>query len=188
MGKVPQKVLPEALKIEYLVGYERHPFGAIVTAQDYFAPPILKWDTEQNRNPFSWYVYKGGSFPKNWNLPENAYVEVDGIALQPNLWNDESDLYGSGTSVIFVLHGAKDTGYKGSGSALFPEVLKSDLREVRSTIEAFPERPILTDTIQPPHVGFAWKEGAAEIGMTRSSESLPNMGPRYTNLTVGIER
>lgn len=135
--KFRKKVLPEALKIEYLVGYERHPFGAIVTAQDYFAPPILKWDTEQNRNPFSWYVYKGGSFPKNWNLPENAYVEVDGIALQPNLWNDESDLYGSGTSVIFVLHGAKDTGYKGSGSALFPEVLKSDLREVRSTIEAF---------------------------------------------------
>lgn len=138
--KFRRKVLPEALKIEYLVGCERHPFGAIVTAQYHAAPPIIKWDTERNRNPFSWYVYRGGSFPESWNLPRNAYVEVDGITLQPNLWNDEFDLYGCGTSVIFILHGAKDTGYKGSGSALFPELLKSDLREVRSTIEAFSKK------------------------------------------------
>lgn len=39
--KFRRKVLPEALKIEYLVGYERQPFGAIVTAQDYAAPPII---------------------------------------------------------------------------------------------------------------------------------------------------
>lgn len=40
-----------------------------------------------------------------------------------------------GKSVFLVLAGAKDT--RNSGIALFPEILKSDLREVRSTIEAY---------------------------------------------------
>lgn len=40
-------------------------------------------------------------------------------------------------SVFFILEGAKDSGYKSSGNALFPEMLKSELRQIRSTIEAY---------------------------------------------------
>lgn len=141
--KFRRKVLPSALKIEYFVKPQNESYGAIVTAQDLSAPPIIKWDSSNNRNPASWYVYVGGSSPLRWDLSTNGYVDVTGISLQPSMWDDESDVYGNGKSVFFILNGAKDTGYRSSGAALFPGVLKSDLREVRSTIEAYSKTAVL---------------------------------------------
>ena len=135
--KFRRKVLPNALKIEYFVKPQNESYGAIVTAQDLSAPPIIRWDSVEKRNPASWYVYSGGSTPLQWSLNTSNYVDVTGVALQPSMWSDESDIYGNGKAVFFILSGAKDTRYKNSGSALFPEVLKSDLREIRATIEAY---------------------------------------------------
>ena len=42
-----------------------------------------------------------------------------------------------GKSVFFILKNCKDHRYGGAGIALFPEVLKGELREIRSTIEAY---------------------------------------------------
>jgi len=55
--------------------------------------------------------------------------------LQPNLWQPGYEHRGA--SVIFILNGAKDRDRRSTGLALFPEVLKSELHEVRSTIEAY---------------------------------------------------
>lgn len=141
--KFRRKVLPNALKIEYLVKTQKENYGAIVTAQDMSAPPIIKWDSDKKRNPVSWYVYSGGSAPLWWDLKVSSYVEVTGVSLQPSMWDDESDIYGNGKAVFFILKGAKDTRYRNAGSALFPEILKSDLREVRTTIEAYSKTAIL---------------------------------------------
>ena len=45
--------------------------------------------------------------------------------------------------MFFILKGAKDTGYRTSGNALFPETLKAELREIRSTIEAYSRKAVL---------------------------------------------
>ena len=82
----------------------------------------------------NWYVYSGGSSPKRWNL-EAGWNEVTAVALQPSLWQEGYENYGK--SVFFILKGCRDTNYKNCGIALFPESLKSELREIRSTIEAF---------------------------------------------------
>lgn len=130
--KFQRTVLPTAKKIEYNAGYQSQHFGAIVTAVDPDAPPIINWDTEEHRNPFTWYVYNGGSYPGEWGLSQ-GYVEVTGVVLQPNLWRPGYEHHGQ--SVFFILNGCKDQHNR--ASSLFPEHLKGELREVRATIEAY---------------------------------------------------
>lgn len=132
--KFRRTVLGSARKIEFYVPWKEDCYTAILTAEDQEAPPIILWDTEENRNPFSWYVYSGGSAPSRWNLTP-GYAEVTGVTLQPNLWQPGYEYRGA--SVIFILKGAKDRDRRSTGLALFPEVLKSELHEVRSTIESY---------------------------------------------------
>lgn len=132
--KFRRTVLPGAKSIEFLVTGKSDGYSAILTAEDPSAPPILQWDSETQRNPFSWYVYSGGSYPHRWNLTP-GYVKVNGILLQPNMWYGNNEH--NGKAVFFILDGAKDKNYRNAGIGLFPEILKSSLREVRTTIEAY---------------------------------------------------
>lgn len=131
--KFSRTVLPNAKKIELMVNYGRDSYAALVTAVDPTAPPIIQWDSEENRNPFSWYLYSSGSYPTDWNLKRGSWTEVTGIVLQPNMWQSGYDHQGKG--VFFILKGCKDTENRTSG--LFPEIMRGELREVRATIEAY---------------------------------------------------
>lgn len=131
--KFQRTVLPNAKKIEMRIPYGNNGYAALVTAEDPNATPIICWDTEEHRNPFNWYLYAGGSLPGDWNMPRIGFVEVTGIALQPNLWQPGYEHNGEG--VFFILKGCKDLNNK--SSALFPEHMRGELREVRSTIEAY---------------------------------------------------
>ena len=131
--KFSRTVLSKAKKIEMKIGYGRDSFAALVTAEDPEAPPIIQWDTDESRNPFSWYLYNGGTYASDWNLSSGNYVEVTGVVLQPNLWQPGFDHQGKG--VMFILKDCKDKRNRTSG--LFPEILRGELREVRATIEAY---------------------------------------------------
>lgn len=130
--KFMRKVLPTAVKVEYYVEHRNQSFAAIVTAEDETAPPIIQWDSEDRRNPFSWYMYINGSAPSQWGL-ERGFCEVTAISYQPNMWHGGFEHHGKG--VMFILKGAKDR--QNRSIELFPEILKSDLHIIRSTIEAF---------------------------------------------------
>lgn len=132
--KFQRTVLQGARKIEFMVPMHAENYCAFLTAADMDAPPIIQWDTEEKRNPFSWYVYSGGSWPSNWGL-STGWVDVTGIVLQPNMW--QPGYTHQGQSVTFILAGCRDGSYKTSGIGLFPELLKGELREIRSTIEAY---------------------------------------------------
>jgi hypothetical protein len=131
--KFQRTVLPNAKKIEIKVQYGRSIFGALVTAEDPSAPPIIQWDSEENRNPFSWYVYSGGSYARDWGISGTEYTELTGISYLPNLWQDGYEHHGKG--LIFLLKNCKDG--RTSSSCLFPEILRNELHEVRATIEAY---------------------------------------------------
>lgn len=135
--KFRRKVLPGAESIEYFVPEASTSYAAIVTAKNPYAPPIIKWDLPEKRNPASWYVYSNGSAPERWNLHPGTFVRVNAVTLQPNLWNDEHTDYGNGYGVFFILDGARDLQTEHTGAALFPEVLNPALRPVRATIEAY---------------------------------------------------
>jgi hypothetical protein len=152
--KFRREVLPHAKKIElYIPGYKTT-FAALVTAEHLFAPPIIVWDNEDNRNPVNWYMYAGGSHASQWNLPSNEYVEVTGITLQPNLWQPGFDHHGNG--VFFLLKGCKDT--RNSSSALFPETLKGELREIRATIETYSNQNKLAGYNEASACGLCMQE------------------------------
>lgn len=131
--KFRRTVLPYAKKIELGIAIGTNSYSAFITAEDQDAPPIIKWDTEEHRNPFTWYMYANGSYATDWNLPSSGYVDVTGISLMPNMWQPGYEHIGEG--VFFILKDCKDPNNK--SLSLFPELLRSELREVRSTIEAY---------------------------------------------------
>jgi hypothetical protein len=142
-------VLPDASKIELLVPHGPSGFGALTTASDPTAPPILQWD-----NPVAWYVYSGGSLARNWSLRAGRYTAVTGICLSPTMWQSGSAHHGK--FVMFLLAGAADK--RNASLALFPETLKADLHEVRSTIEAF-SRAGRLDHVDRPACGLILRKG-----------------------------
>lgn len=131
--KFQRAILPEAIEIEYYVPFHKDSFVALTTAANPEAPPILQWDLEEKRNPVSWYVYNNGSQASQWGLNQ-GWNKVNAVTLKPSMWNGGFEHQGE--AVIFLINGAKDS-RTDSGIALFPETLKSELREIRSTIEQF---------------------------------------------------
>lgn len=133
--KFARTVLPEALEIEFFTPRWNDNYAALVTAVDPEAPPILQWDAEGQRNPVSWYVWHGGSSAAHWGLVGGRFQRVSAVTLTPSMWHGGNEHQWAG--VMFILDGAKESRTDAAGLALFPETLKSELREIRSTIEAF---------------------------------------------------
>lgn len=134
--KFTRDVLSTAEEIR--MGVPHHgPFYAITTAVNADAPPILKWDQDDARNPFAWYTRPGlgGQRASDWNLRTGEFVPVTAIVDYPCNFGGAKD-YFPWQGVILLLEGAKDMS-GGSSNALFPECLKGELHQVRSTIEAY---------------------------------------------------
>lgn len=133
--KFERKVLPDALKIElWVLKKTRLNLCALTTAVNAKAPPILQWDHVEQRNPFSVYVYHGGSLPSDWHLAA-GYAEVTGLCTNPPHWY--KDLSHQHKGMILILKGARDRCHQTAGAAIFPENLKSEFHSIRKTIEAF---------------------------------------------------
>ena len=132
--KFRRTVLPSAEKMELLVSNQNDSYAAFLTAVHFDAPPIIQWDWEDERNPFSWYLYTNGSSCGQWNL-SSGWNAVTAVVLQPNMWSGRPCGFAT-NGAMFVLKGAKDL--KGPSSAcLFPNFLRGELYEVRATIEAY---------------------------------------------------
>ena len=129
-------VLPTAIEMEVVVPHNGN-FIALTTSVDPDAPPILQWDSLEARNPFAWYVYHQGSPASNWGL-QPGRNKVVGITLQPSQWGRGLEGGHHGSSAILMIEGAADQ--RSSSLALFPECLRSELHEVRATIEAHSRR------------------------------------------------
>ncbi|HEY3499290.1 MAG TPA: hypothetical protein VGK73_31595 [Polyangiaceae bacterium] len=129
--KFERTVLADAMTIEVYAPY-RGNYTAILTASDPESPPILQWDHAENRNPFSLYVWHGGSTSTQWGLSV-SWVNVSAIVDRPAHWTG-TGLPNQSHSTIMLLEGARES--RDAGLALFPETLKSELHGVRAVIEA----------------------------------------------------
>lgn len=133
--KFAAKVLPVAERIQLLISTREMNFTGVLTAVDHDAPPIFQWDSEENRNPVSWYVYNSGSYPAQWGLRAGSWEDVSGVSLLPFMWSGEDSFQHFRKGALFILPNAEDKSH--SGLSLFPETLRSELHPIRSTIEAF---------------------------------------------------
>lgn len=143
--KFQRTVLPEALALEYYAG-ARGDFLALVTAADMTAPPLIRWDRDDARNPVSWYLYHAGSAPAEWTLPSNAWVPAVGITTLPPTWGEGSPEH-DGDGAILLLAGMKDARHVngGTGGGFFPSQLRGEYREIRSVMEAYAQRAAIED-------------------------------------------
>lgn len=138
-AKFRATVLPGAVTMELACPAVGN-YSALVTAVNPDAPPILQWDTAERRNPVSTYVYNGGSRAETWGV--HGWTAVTAVVLQPSMWGPKPMPH-QAEGAIFVLAGARDSMILGKGNALFPEILKSELHAIRSTIEAYSKRATL---------------------------------------------
>lgn len=167
--KFASTVLPGAAGIEVFVRSGLRSFSTLLTAVHPEAPPVLQWDSLEQRNPFSWYFWSGGSTPASFGLTAGKFHKVIGITLKPNLWNNRTDHHASG--VLFMIHGARDT--RVPGLCLFPEILRSDLHGVRSVIEAHSNsKKVVRDNFIQEAAGLLMQSGSAwdlQVRVTHTS-------------------
>lgn len=81
----------------------------------------------------------GGTSTSNsemWGLTTNEFVEVKGILKSPNMWNKSNDENPDNHHTFFILEGCKDDS-QGKGRGFFNEILKTELREIRKTLELY---------------------------------------------------
>lgn len=167
--KFEKTVLPTAAKIEYWIENKNKVYLALVTAMYANTKPIIQWDLEEQRNPVNCYVYHNGSMPKDWNLKANDYCNVTAITMRPSMWYSSEKFKHQSEGVIFILENCKDLHNR--SLALFPEVLKSEFHEIRSTIEAFSRSKKL----------FGFEEANA-CGLTISKNTQGTQKFRVTNI------
>lgn len=130
-----ENVLPEAVGMHYVI-QDGAPYCALLTSVHPNSTPLFKWD-----NPFSWYTYPLGSSPEQWSLPSSGTIRVTAISLLPSMWVNNP--YPTYVGAIFFLVHARDKRYRTAGIGLFPELIRTDLRPVRATIESFSRNNVL---------------------------------------------
>jgi hypothetical protein len=79
-----------------------------------------------------------------WGLPIGSWAKVNGIVSSPNQWDEGQTVTPGQTHTFFLLDGCKDTAEQ-KGRGFFPEMMRGDLHQVRSVIEAH----LATQAIQP---------------------------------------
>jgi hypothetical protein len=153
-AKFRDTVLLAAERIEIQVP-NHGPYCVFVTAENPDAPPILQWDTEDRRNPVSWYFWSGGSSAHQFGLSEGTYYPVPAICLQPSMWNGGFEHQGRG--VMFLVKGAKET--RNTSIGLFPEILKGEFHGIRSVLEAYSQSRKLSGEDEQSASGLMYKDG-----------------------------
>ena len=160
-ARFARTVLPTAETLE-LQAPVHGSYTALCTAVNPQSPLIFQWSNRVN-----WYVYPNGSKASDWNV-HDGWTEVSGITMQPNMWNNECGHQGS--SVFFLLDGAKPK--LTVGLALFPQVLRNELHEVRKTIESFSNTNKLQGLDRASACGYRMDDqGSIKVRVTSGGNS-----------------
>jgi hypothetical protein len=176
--KFRREVLPSATEITLKVPRGKAPFTALTTAVHADAPLLFQWS-----NPFSWYLYVNGSEAKDWNLTPGSWVTVTAITENPVHWNEGYIIQNFPQAAVFLLEGARDVS-RYTSLALFPETLRSDLHQIRSTMEAFSQNGALQNRATATACGISGSANAKqdwnlEIRATVNGQTLQYVIDRW---------
>lgn len=162
--KFRRDVLPKALGMTVRIPAGIQNFCALTTAVVPEAPPLLKWDRPEKRNPAAWYVHVKGSHATEWGLSVGAVVEVLGVSMLPAEWYGTTGFeYETHGLALFVLKGAADT--KNVGLGLFPQCLRGELHGVRATLEAHSNSKALEDEPRQRASGLLLSQIPVEVSV-----------------------
>jgi hypothetical protein len=166
-AKFSSQVLPKANRVQVILRGRSHDFFTLCEAVHPEAPPILQWDHEHCRNTMSWYVWSGGSTAADYGLQTGVWLDIEGFILKPCNWF--GNRHHSHKDAIVIIKDAWDQKAGNAGSGLFPEILKGELHEVRSTIEAYSRSH-----------GMSYDEGDMACGLGISDHGLKTADVKVT--------
>lgn len=165
--KFARDVLPTAIKLELDPPPTGSYFG-LVTAVNQDDPPVLQWDGLEwigdpdhdtwPRNPVSWYFYSGGSTAWHWGLKPDL-AEVTAVLRKPPHWQRPDQFKKESEAAFLVLRGAREQ-KEHRGGGLFPEILRTDLREARAAIEARTNTAVIAGHEGSDANGYALEAGS----------------------------
>lgn len=169
--KFKRTVLPDALEIEIEIPAYDNSFIGLVTALDPDAPPIIQWDGLDGfpRNPVSWYYYHGNISCSRWNLHQ-GWAKVSAIFWNPPHWQAPDKFKHQSKILCFAIEGCQDTTRQSLGLVLFPEIIRSELHEVRSVIEAYSKNGSVT--YQDPGAANGLSLGTGRLLRVRTKNGL----------------
>lgn len=173
--KFARTVLPTAESIEIFIAATLQSWCGFLTATHHDAPPILQWDDAELRNPVSAFVYVGGSHANNWSVTP-GWQKVSGITLNPAMWHTPEKYPHHGKWVALLVEGAKPA--QDVGLCLFPETLKSELHQIRSTVEAHSKSVAASGRAE---------SSAAGIRIGAENSKAPAVAVRVTTASGAIE-
>lgn len=156
LEKFLEKVLPTAKEMTLRVDKARMPFIALTSAVDPEAPIIFHWN-----NPVAWYLYHGGSAPRDFCVSDKA--KITGLCRQPNEWEPGHEHVSKG--VVFLLEGCREIKAE-CPLALFPSFMRSDLHEIRSTIEEFSHKGHLEPATEEVAAGVVFQASNGQNPIT----------------------
>lgn len=103
--------------------------------------PIIKWDTEEQRNPYAWFFGTADTDRQRYTYPETVRdgLEVEMVTTKPSQWSG-SDHYAGYAFILKDVHPRATT-----NNTLFPELLKPELYGIRAVIENFNRKTTMPD-------------------------------------------
>jgi len=159
-----------AFKVELEINGQVYTYSGIAERTSDFKEVVFDFDYIRGQEPkFHTSLHSSDSL---WSVPLNSFVKVSGITNSPNLW-DEKPVSKSGTHVFFLLEDCKDLS-EGKGRGFFNETLKSELREIRKTLEAYSANTPIEDADKASACGVGYsKENAwnATLKVTANNSS-----------------
>lgn len=154
LEKFVRTVVGMAEKIEvYLVEQRSESFITITAPVVADAPKLFQWD-----HPFAWSMWAYGAPPTQYGL-KGGWHNVAAITRLPARWGDEADekFVHHGDGLILLVEGARET--RAGSAGLFPQLLRSDLREVRSVIESYSNNAKMQGLAEGSAIGIDLRQG-----------------------------
>lgn len=152
MEKFVRTVVGTAEQMEVQLGREAN-FISITTAEEVDSPKLFQWG-----HPFAWYVWHGGAAPSQYGL-QTGWASVAAVTRLPARWGDEAEqkFQHHGDGIVLLIDGARET--RTPSAALFPSLLRAELREVRSVIESYSNSAKMGGLMDGSAIGIDVRQG-----------------------------
>lgn len=135
--KFLRDVLPKALKVEQLLVNGNDRLCSFTAAADPEALPLMRWDTAEHRNTFSWFTWTNGCPPEYYGFKRGTYQEVIGFTYNPSCWADNGNSFQEHPELVIALFAGGKITEPMTGCALFPTHVPTALHSIRATIEHY---------------------------------------------------
>lgn len=148
--KFSEEILPITKDLWIKLTERIAPFFGFMTEEIPGSNPIIIWDKDYARCPVSWYTYSTPIPNEALDLSMGNVIHVDAIvpnlSIRKELKEEDRRLIGGSEVPFFVTKTVRDILYPTKGARLFPEILRTDIKNnvgLRRVLEAYSNNEVV---------------------------------------------